>query len=30
MSSEAERMIIGPSQPFFHPLQGKEFTPKMI
>ena len=28
MNSEAERMITDPSQPFFHPLQGKEFTPK--
>lgn len=28
MNSKAERMITDPSQPFFHPLQGKEFTHK--
>lgn len=28
MDSEAERMNTDPFQPFFHPLQGKKFTPK--
>lgn len=28
MNSETERITADPSQPFFHPPKGKEFTPK--
>lgn len=28
INSESERKITDPSRPFFHSLQGKEFTPK--